>query len=261
MNIVDSKVIEKIMKEPVFIENSESVKKSRNLLLSFSTITIFLIYFNLSIKDDSSILGLKFDGLNENNIYIALFIIIIFNFINFFWNSYNTYNEWEIRQTGMKKFNSDSIIDYLYTKDGNNSYLSPTEPRNSTLYYWWACQSSKIKDTEKLLKDLSDINNNLYENLQIIQTNRREELFIHDGVSYTASLFQKNMETMSDIDENFKIIKSAFLTQNIEISLFKFDKRFKTFLYSQNLKWIILDFLFPLILSISSIILLFFKIF
>ncbi len=261
MNILDSKVIEKIMKEPVFIENSEYVKKSRNILLSFSTITIFLIYFNLSIKDDSSVLGLKFNGLNENNIYIALFVIIIFNLINFFWNSYNTYNEWEIRQTGMKKFNSDYIIDYLYTKDGNNNYLSPTELRNSTLYYWWACQSSKIKDTEKLLKDLSDINNRLYDNLQIIQSNQDKEIFIHDNVSYTASLFYENMESMRNIEKNFEIIKSAFATKNIEINLYKFDKRFKTFLYSQNLKWIILDFLFPFVLSIISIILLYCKIF
>ena len=249
------------MKEPVFIENSEYVKKSRNMLLSFSTITIFLIYFNLSIKDDSSVLGLKFNGLNENNIYIALFVIIIFNLINFFWNSYNTYNEWEIRQTGMKKFNSDYIIDYLYTKDGNNNYLSPTELRNSTLYYWWACQSSKIKDTEKLLKDLSDINNRLYDNLQIIQSNQDKEIFIHDNVSYTASLFYENMESMRNIEKNFEIIKSAFATKNIEINLYKFDKRFKTFLYSQNLKWIILDFLFPFVLSIFSIILLYCKIF
>ena len=210
------------MKEPVFIENSEYVKKSRNILLSFSTITIFLIYFNLSIKDDSSVLGLKFNGLNENNIYIALFVIIIFNLINFFWNSYNTYNEWEIRQTGMKKFNSDYIIDYLYTKDGNNNYLSPTELRNSTLYYWWACQSSKIKDTEKLLKDLSDINNRLYDNLQIIQSNQDKEIFIHDNVSYTASLFYENMESMRNIEKNFEIIKSAFATKNIEINLMYF---------------------------------------
>ncbi|OCL81614.1 hypothetical protein AAW30_01830 [Arcobacter porcinus] len=261
MNIVDSKIIEKIMKEPVFIENSESAKKSRNVLLSLSTITIFLIYFNLSIKDDSSILGLKFNGLNENSIYIALFVIIIFNLINFFWNSYNTYNEWEIRQTGMKNFNSDFTIDFMYTDNGNSSYLSPVEPRNSTLYYWWACQSSKIQDTEKLLKELSDINNKIYDNLQLIESNQRKKIFIHENVSYTALLFQKNMESISNIEKNFEIIKSALATKNIETNLYKFDKRFKTFLYSQNLKWILLDLLFPFILSIVSIILLLCKIF
>ena len=82
MNILDSKVIEKIMKEPVFIENSEYVKKSRNMLLSFSTITIFLIYFNLSIKDDSSVLGLKFNGLNENNIIVTNGFINLFDGAN-----------------------------------------------------------------------------------------------------------------------------------------------------------------------------------
>jgi len=66
---------------------------------------------------------------------------------------------------------------------------------------------------------------------------------------------------MKTIEKNFEIIKSAFATKNIEINLYKFDKRFKTFLYSQNLKWIILDFLFPFVLSIFSIILLYCKIF
>lgn len=80
-----------------------------------------------------------------------------------------------------------------------------------------------------MLKDLADINNSLYDNLQIIQS-KDKEIFIHDNVSYTASLFYENMESMRNIEKNFEIIKSAFATKNIEINLYKFDKRFKTFI-------------------------------
>ncbi|MDY0192615.1 MAG: hypothetical protein RBR93_03725 [Aliarcobacter butzleri] len=260
MNNDNSKIIEKIMKEPILLESPDNVKKSRNVLLIFSTISIFFIYFNLSIKNDSSILGLKFDGLNDNNVYIGLFIIILFNIINFAWNNYNTYKEWEIRQTGMKRFNSDNKLDFMYTNDGNNNYLSSSEPRNSTLYYWWAFQSSKIKNTEELLKDLSDINNKLFDNLQIIQKNQDREIFIHENISYTASLFKENMESIANIEKNFEKTRIILESVNIKQGLYEFDKRFQTFLYSQNLKWIILDFLFPMIVSLISIILLFCKI-
>lgn len=78
-----NKDLKKVLEEPIFLGYSDSVKKTRNLLLILSVISLFLIFGELKINSSSTLLGLKFDGLNTNIIYIGLLVLISFSSINF----------------------------------------------------------------------------------------------------------------------------------------------------------------------------------
>lgn len=78
-----NKDLKKVLEEPIFLGYSDSVKKTRNLLLILSVISLFLIFGELKINSSSTLLGLKFDRLNTNIIYIGLLVLISFSSINF----------------------------------------------------------------------------------------------------------------------------------------------------------------------------------
>jgi len=237
------KDLKKVIDEPIFLGYTDNVKKTRNILLVFSFISLFLIFGKLTINSSSTILGLKFDGLDTKIIYIGLLILISFSFINFIWSSYDAFQEWQIRQSGAKKFNK-TYNDIIYT-DMDNSYLSPNDPRNSTLYYWWSTQAKKTDDVNIAINELLKNNQKI---LEILNSNEGRELN-----SYRLKIYD-NFEKLDEVKKSFHVLENAFNSKQIEQSLAKFNSRFKTLILSQNLRWIILDFFIPLSLSFLSII-------
>lgn len=238
-----NKDLKKVLEEPIFLGYSDSVKKTRNLLLILSVISLFLIFGELKINSSSTLLGLKFDGLNTNIIYIGLFVLISFSSINFIWSSIDSFQEWQVRQSGTKKFTI-SYNDIIYT-DMDNSYLSPNDPRNSTLYYWWSTQAKKSSDINIAINDILKNNEEIF---KILNSGSDNE------VNTYRFKFHDNFEKIDKIQKSFHVLENAFNSKQIEQSLSKFDARFKTLLISQNLRWIILEFLIPIILSLVSIV-------
>ncbi len=238
-----NKDLKKVLEEPIFLGYSDSVKKTRNLLLILSVISLFLIFGELKINSSSTLLGLKFDGLNTNIIYIGLLVLISFSSINFIWSSIDSFQEWQVRQSGTKKFNK-SYNDIMYT-DMDNSYLSPNDPRNSTLYYWWSTQAKKSSDINISINDILKNNEEIFKILNSGSDNEKN--------TYRFK-FHDNFDKIDKIQKSFHILENAFNSEQIEQSLSKFDARFKTLLISQNLRWIILEFLIPIILSLVSIV-------
>ena len=68
--------VNKVLKEPVFCTFDEATNKVKNHLLLFSVISIFMVLGGLHIQQDSSILGLKFSGLNDFIVYFGLFVFV-----------------------------------------------------------------------------------------------------------------------------------------------------------------------------------------
>lgn len=129
--------------------------------------------------------------------------------------------------------------------DMDNSYLSPNDPRNSTLYYWWTTQAKKSSDINISINDILKNNEEIFKILNSGSDNEKN--------TYRFK-FHDNFDKIDKIQKSFHILENAFNSEQIEQSLSKFDARFKTLLISQNLRWIILEFLIPIILSLVSIV-------
>lgn len=232
------KSVEKIMQEPIFIGYTDQVRKIKNLLLTLSLISLFLVYGRLSIDGGSTILGLKFNGLSNFIIYSLLIILVSFNFIAFLWNSSDTFREWHIRQSGIKN---------LFNKKNNI--------RNESLYNWWIefynqlsnpgqrLLFSKLITTQQKIADL-------IENESSVEEPTTRTRTIYDP-KFTSLMDDYNTK-INDIHSYIKVVEKMDIN-SLEKSLKNFDSKFKGFCKSQNFRWLLLDLIIPYCLGLFSL--------
>ena len=194
-----------------------------------SFIALFITLGGVSINPSSTIFGLKFNGLNDSLLYKGLLTLILYFLVHFVWCAYESLQEWEVRVTGAKKaficaddMNFDEAVKPPY----------PSDPRNSTFYYWWSTQAKRIGS---LKEHLTNIN-------QRIQS---MENAIHEMPEKGASLSRSDVNISSqvqplkiDIDSAVSSItrmEKVLLGNQLLVSMKTFDRRYKYFLMSQNI--------------------------
>ena len=247
MNINQDKIL-KTLEEPVIIEFTESVQKIRKNIILSSFISLFITIGGVQIDPESTFFGLKFSDLSNELIYNGLLIILIYLLIHFLWRSYDTLQEWEVRVTGAKgAFKRADINDI--DEAIHPSY--PSDPRNSTLYYWWATQAKKIASVRD---DISSSQDKLLELENVIHQLRedKKENLSRDTVNISLHVHPIKEDWHSIKNSIDAIEKTLTATQLIK-SLATFDRRYKYFLRSQNFRWIIIDFALPFILASFAI--------
>lgn len=239
--------IKKVLREPVQIEFSDSVKKIRNNLMIISFISLFVTIGEVNIRPDSKFFGLGFDGLDNSLIFNGLLIVLIYLLIHFIWSAYDSLQEWEVRVTGTKgAFDPADPMDI----DDRIHPDYPADARNSTFYYWCTTQASKIgnlkKDLDLALSKIEGIEKSIHE--------MREEKYklSHSDVNISSQVQPIKIDIESTTRRIERIEKVLESNQLIE-SMKTFDRRFKFFLRSQNIRWFMIDFLAPILLASSAI--------
>lgn len=239
--------IKKVLKEPVQVEFSDSVKKIRNNLMMVSFISLFVTIGELSIRPDSKFFGLGFDGLDHALIFKGLLIILIYLLIHFIWSAYDALQEWEIRVTG-----TNGAFYPADPMDINDSIHPdyPTDARNSTFYYWCTTQASKIgnlkPDLDSAISKIESIEKSVHE-----MREEKYELSRSDAnISLQVQPIKIDIEsTTKRIERIEKVLESNQLIESMRT----FDRRFKFFLKSQNIRWFMIDFSTPVLLASSAI--------
>lgn len=127
----------KVLGEPFATELSEVGWKVRNHLFISSIISIIYVLAKLHIEPDSTLLGLKFSGLNDQVLQWGLLGINIYFTSHFIWLSVDGFIEWRLRITGTRQ----AFITAGTFGSEDADYTS--NPRQSTLYNWWLKRSSK----------------------------------------------------------------------------------------------------------------------
>ncbi|MBI4684094.1 MAG: hypothetical protein HY755_02730 [Nitrospirae bacterium] len=128
----------------------------------------------------------------------------------------------------------------------------PNDPRQSTLYYWWSRQATKIGN---LGNKLITIENNLKlweEKLKEIMSSRGDSLNIANGCSEISA-------TRADINQLKNAVENAQKTVSsvrIAGSLKRFDSWFHYFLRSQNLRWFAFELALPVAFGATALVLL-----
>ena len=88
----------------------------------------------------------------------------------------------------------------MYT-DMDNSYLSPNDPRNSTLYYWWSTQAKKSSDINISINDILKNNEEIFKILNSGSDNEKN--------TYRFK-FHDNFDKIDKIQKSFHILENAF---------------------------------------------------
>ena len=239
--------VSKILKEPVLIEFSDSVRKMKANVIVASFISLFMTFGGIKIDPTSTFFGLKFTGLSNDLIYSGLLVVIFYLLTNFVWCAYEALQEWEIRVTGakgaFKRADKDDLDELVHP-----SY--PADARNSTLYYWWSTQAHKISD----VKSYIDTANEKITEMESVVHGLREQgaNLSHDTVNISSNVHPLKMEFES-IKYSIKAIETTLAAEQLSSSIKVFDRRYKYFLKTQNIRWFVVDFMFPIALSSVAI--------
>ena len=232
--------VAKVLGEPFFGEFPENTLKVRRNLIILSAISITIVLSGIQISQDSTILGLKFDGVDTRLLLQLLFYINLYLFIHFSWCALDNILEWRLRVTGTRL----SFVTTGKTASEHGDY--PDDPRQSTMYSWWIDQAKQIGNLkekietiesqikasrEKLDKAVAEVNSVSMSNLSsaVIKS-------LNSALTNTIRL-QQSVETA----------QKAIADQRIPVSLKRFDNWFQLLLRSQNLRWLIIELLLPIV--------------
>lgn len=237
--------VEKALGEPVATDFSDYVRKIRANLIIVSAISISIALGGLEIDPTSSILGLKFNGLSNSFIFNSLLAINGYMLMHFLWCSFDAFQEWGLRVTGTRL----AFITTARNSSGDGDY--PSDPRQSSLYHWWKDQSLKIGS---LTSPVEEIN----KKLEIWESKVKIALESQGNPNAVNACMSINQvagdvaKLKKSIEEAAKLLESS----RIPVSLQRFDQRFQLFLRSQNLRWLIIELLLPILMGSYSLALL-----
>lgn len=231
--IVDA--VGKALGEPAFTEFSENAWKIRTNLVLVSLIAIAVVFGELHIEPDSQIFGLKFKGLSDEVLQNCLVAIIGYLLIHFLWVSSDALLEWRLRITGTRV----GFVTTARLASEHGDY--PSDPRQSTLYNWWKEEANKIGNMDGRL---GEIETRLTEWEAKISEQLADKAPAQNIINSTMSVGGVRQEIMT-LRNGVNTATAAIAAARVPQSLHRFDSWFSLFLRSQNLRWLLIDFLAP----------------
>jgi hypothetical protein len=233
----NNNAVEKVLGEPVLADFPEYVRKIRNNLFIVSMISIFMVIGDVSISPKSTIFGLTFNNLRPEHITQGLLAITTYSFVHFLWCAIDSLQEWRLRITGTRV----GFITAGIFADENGDY--PRNPRQSTLYNWWLQKQKEMTSLPELLR--------MTERLAALSKAAQSQ-----GEKNNEKMIQDLSQEIKNLQSPTTQILNIIDSKRLDASLKRFDNAFLLFLRSQNLRWLIIECLTPLLIGAFSIFLL-----
>lgn len=231
------KKAQKALGEPLMPEFTDYIRRVRNLLVVISLISIGVVVGGLSIDPASSVLGVRFQGLSDELIRKGLIIANAYLLIHFFWGGFDNWLEWGARLTGTRV----AFVTTARIASEHGDY--PSDPRQSTLYNWWKDSASKISSLTEPLEITK-------EKLAAWEKRVEEAILKNDpNLMTVVQSFREIRENIDDVKKKIESVEGTLTAARIPASLERFDSRFKLMLRSQNIRWLILELSFPMLLG------------
>ncbi|MBI6895648.1 hypothetical protein JET64_02375 [Pseudomonas putida] len=232
--------ISKVLGEPVGFDISEMAAKLRRNLILVSVVVLVLILGEIEAGSDFSILGIKLTGVTPFKLMVGLAIVLAYTFAHFIWYCYELYSAWAIRLTGTK------LLFVTGAKLGATGADYPDDPKQSTLYTWWAQEA-------KSMAAYSDLVSRVDESIRKFSVHV-EQLELRDmtRAGSVSSSIQGMKHTLEQVRGAFASTESVITNTRIPESLSRFDRRFRLLLKSQNLRVVVVEAVLPIILSLAA---------
>ena len=238
--------VELALGRPVGAELSENAAKVRRNLLVASFISIFLALGRVSLDPGSTILGFKFLGLNDELIRTGLSIVTAYLLIHFLWYVYEALLEWRLRVTGTRL----AFVTTAKVASEHGDY--PNDPRQSTLYSWWNYQARRIENISKRASAIDESMKVWEERLRTLYEERGKESNLHAIIN----IVSETRTAIIDLKRSVDHAQETLAAPRIPASLRRFDRWFGLFLRSENIRWLLVDALVPVLAGVSALVLL-----
>ena len=240
-----TEAVKEALGKPVLPEFSDAVGKIRLNLMLVAMITIAVVILDVKVAPTNTLLGITFEGLTAQNLKTGLLMVNVYMFIHFLWCAADGVQEWRLRITGTR------LAFLTGAAWGTEGTDHPSDPRQSTLYNWWLDQARRFKPVEEALT-----------RFQVALERMHAEsttLPAHGSISPAspfASILAALKSDMLTLGQQLDLARVTMESKRIPISLERFDGAFGLFLRSQNLRWLVIEVGFPLLLGSCSIFLL-----
>jgi len=237
--------VEKILREPVFCELPAATQRIRTYLFLVASIGLVVGLYDLRIGPESSILGLRFDGLSDALIRNLLVTVIVYLLAHFVWAAWDSLLEWFLRLTGAR---TAYVTTAMYASEEADY---PADPRQSTLANWWSERTSAIgridEKLDTITKGIEDIKSAV---ANVPDNDERTVLGNIKGM--VEDLGHRHRELRDSVKSTNDTLNSSRLT----VSLRRFERWHQYFIRSQNLRWLIFDFGLPVLIAAFAILVL-----
>lgn len=241
-----SRAVEKALGEPVAPELSANAWKIRTNLLVVSVIAIGVVLADLRIDPSSTVLGLRFSGFTDSVLRNGLLLILCYLTVHFLWTALDGFLEWKLRVTGTR-------LSYVTAGNYTSEHADhPSDPRQSTLYRWWISEAKRVGNLRTRLPKLE-------ESLKTLEQDLRARCNAGVDAMNIVNVCRPLDEVRDLLTELSRSVEQAEKTMGavrISVSLRRFDSSFALFLRSQNLRWLLIDILMPLVVASYAIFLL-----
>lgn len=236
--------IEQIMKEPLPIEASGYEEKIRRNLLLASSVSFCFTYLKLMLAKDTAFMGLKFDNLTPETIYLILLAFVGYELIQYFWLVANKFMYWRVRLTGTDTQITRGNRAGMYASE-NDPYDYSGKPENSNFYTWMLDNKMEIVNRKNALDDAwVKVESYMYNSKELTPTERKDVLI-----------------KLNEIQMHNTLLERSITSIRISASMKRFDSWFNMLVRSQSIRWLLLDFLVPISFGLLAIILLIQKVF
>lgn len=240
------KEVEEVIGNPVIAEFPENTIKVRRNLLLASSISIFLILGGARLDTESAILGFKFIGATDAHVRTGLLLVTGYFFIHFLWLTWDYFLEWRLRITGTRL----AFITGARFTSGDADY--PSDPRQSTLYSWWADEAKRVGNIKIRIEVFNDAMKACEEKLRALIETPGE----FENLNNALRAHSETLSRTQELKNSITYLQETFTSNRIPVSLRRFDNWFQLFLRSGNLRWIVVDALIPLLTGGFALILL-----
>jgi len=238
--------VEEVLGEPAFAELPENAWKIRTNLILASVVSIVIVFGELHIEPDSQILGLKFRGLSDTILTNGLIAVVTYLLLHFLWASLDALLEWRIRVTGTRV----AFVTTARLASEHGDY--PNDPRQSSLYNWWKDEARKIGNLSTHTQEIESKLNKWEAELRAKFTEGTDAMNITNAVMPISATREEIVRFSREVKAAAEAIEAA----RIPTSLKRFDSWFALFLRSQNLRWLVIDVLAPVLAGSYALLLL-----
>jgi hypothetical protein len=227
--------VQKILGEPVAAGLTDRAWRARTQLLSVALVAIGIIKFKLRVNTDATVLGFSLTGLSDHAVRGALVLAIAYLLLHFVWMAWESFAEWRLRLTGTR------VAFATVGRFASSECDYPDDPRQSTLANWWRSSANNLGNLTVRVDGLRVM-------FADQQAAIREACGSGEPINVANATAPLNniMTAANQLKQSIEATAIVLASLRIPASLDRFEKTYRHFLESQNIRWLLVDALLPI---------------
>jgi len=245
-----TRAAQSLMKECIIFELPDSAAKIKKTLIILSLLLVVLVMGEVEAKN-LAFFGVSFSGFSSGKLIGFIFFLQFLSFFHYLWYCYDTWMQFLIRVTGVNVAFHPAIS---HRRSSDGEFANPSQ---LSLYSWWVSQARSLQSYRQLAEMLETQHSELAELIQQAHDEFCARLEsgqeVTSGLGDFTSRFREYGHSVESVITEIRLAKVIPMDSVLLESIASFDSKYRLFNRSQNLRVLISDILFPILLSVYAV--------